>query len=67
MVERMQYKTIFQYGLIFFMLGVVGLIFPESSRFIVFFCLIFGGSSSLKGLLYLRKQKNNKNIKQDTA
>lgn len=67
MVEKMQYKMTFQYGLIFLMLGVVGLIFPESSQFIRLFCIIFGGSTFLKGILYLKKHRTIKNIKQDKA
>lgn len=67
MVEKMQYKLTFQYGLIFLMLGVIGLIFPESSQFIRLFCIIFGGSTFLKGFLYFKKHRANKDIKQDKA
>lgn len=63
MAKRKQYQMSLLYGTIFFFVGVLGMVFPETSRFIASFCFIFGGSSLLQALLYLGKHKNKTDIK----
>lgn len=59
-IKKEQNKLILIYGTLFFVAGLIGTIFPESSRFIMSFCFIFGGTSILSGLFYFAGKKINK-------
>jgi len=59
MIRKEQSKMTLIYGILFLIVGLVGTIFPESSRFIINFCFIFGGSSTLTGLAYFAGKKIN--------
>lgn len=59
-IKKEQNKLILIYGTLFFITGLIGIIFPESSRFIMSFCFMFGGTSILSGLFYFAGKKINK-------
>ena len=58
-IRKEQSKMTLIYGILFLVVGLIGTIFPESSRFIISFCFIFGGSSTLTGLFYFAGKKMN--------
>ena len=58
-IRKEQSKMTLIYGTLFLVVGLIGTIFPESSRFIISFCFIFGGSSTLTGLFYFAGKKIN--------
>lgn len=58
-IRKEQSKMTLIYGTLFLVVGLIGTIFPESSRFIISFCFIFGGSSMLTGLFYFAGKKMN--------
>lgn len=58
-IRKEQSKMTLIYGTLFLVVGLIGTIFPESSRFIISFCFIFGGSSTLTGLFYFAGKKMN--------
>ena len=58
-IRKEQSKMMLIYGTIILVLGLIGTFFPESSRFIINFCFIFGGSSMLTGLFYFAGKKMN--------
>lgn len=58
-IRKEQSKMILIYGTLLLVVGLIGTIFPESSRFIISFCFIFGGSSTLTGLFYFAGKKMN--------
>ena len=58
-IRKEQSKMTLIYGTLFLVAGLIGTIFPESSRFIISFCFIFGGSSTLTGLFYFAGKKMN--------
>ena len=68
-IKKEEYKITFLYGGVLFLVGLIGMIFPATAKYIVSFCFIYGGSSLLVGLLYFvtdRKEdqsKENKKIK----
>ncbi len=58
-IRKEQSKMTLIYGTLFLVVGLIATIFPESSRFIISFCFIFGGSSTLTGLFYFAGKKMN--------
>ncbi|WP_034553376.1 hypothetical protein [Carnobacterium funditum] len=64
-IKKEQNKIILIYGTLFFIVGLIGTIFPEISKFIISFCFIFGGSSILTGLFYFAGKKINQTDKKD--
>ena len=58
-IRKEQSKMTLIYGTLFLVVGLIGTIFPESSRFIISFCFIFDGSSTLTGLFYFAGKKMN--------
>lgn len=58
-IRKEQSKMTLIYGTLFLVVGLIGTIFPGSSRFIISFCFIFGGSSTLTGLFYFAGKKMN--------
>ena len=58
-IRKEQSKMMLIYGTIILVLGLIGTFFPESSRFIINFCFIFGGSSMLTVLFYFAGKKMN--------
>ena len=62
-IKKEQSKMTLIYGTLFLVVGLIGIIFPESSRFIISFCFIFGGSSTLTGLFYFAGKKMNQSNK----
>lgn len=58
-IRKEQSKMTLISGTLFLVVGLIGTIFPESSRFIISFCFIFGGSSTLTGLFYFAGKKMN--------
>ena len=62
-IRKEQSKMTLIYGTLFLVVGLIGTIFPESSRFIISFCFIFVGSRKKTGLFYFdRKTINQPNI-----
>ena len=53
-------KVLVLYGVVLFTMGIIGMIYPESARFIVSFCFIYGGSTLIQGVLRLAKLKKEK-------
>lgn len=64
-IRKEQNKVTLIYGTLFFVAGLTGTIFPETSRFILNFCFIFGGSSILTGLFYFAGKKINQSNKNE--
>ncbi|MFV8240892.1 hypothetical protein ACNNM0_09135 [Aerococcus viridans] len=64
-IRKEQSKMTLIYGTLFLVVGLIGTIFPESSRFIISFCFIFGGSSTLTGLFYFAGMKMNQQNKNE--
>jgi uncharacterized membrane protein HdeD (DUF308 family) len=69
-IKKEQFKMSLLYGSVLFLAGLVGMVFPATTKFIVTFCFIFGGSSLMTGLLYFvthrtkSQSKENEKIKQ---
>lgn len=62
-INKAQYKMTLLYGIILFLVGLIGMIFPATIKFIISFCFISGGSSLITGLLYFvthRTESQNK-------
>lgn len=53
-------KVLVLYGGILFAMGIIGMVYPESARFIVSFCFIYGGSTLIQGALRLAALKKKK-------
>lgn len=45
---------------IFFAMGIIGTFYPESAKFIVNFCFIYGGSTLIQSVIWLAKVKKEK-------
>ena len=58
-IRKEQSRMTLIYGTIILVVGLIGTFFPESSRFIISFCFIFGGSSTLTGSFYFAGKKIN--------
>ncbi|UJF15424.1 hypothetical protein LZ578_10700 [Jeotgalibaca sp. MA1X17-3] len=63
--EKQHYQITLLYGTVLFLIGFMGIIFPETLRFIANFCFIFGATSLLQGLLYLIKNRRKKDSEKE--
>lgn len=57
-IKKEEYKITFLYGGVLFLVGLIGMIFPTTAKYIVTFCFIYGGSSLLVALLYFLTNRN---------
>ena len=64
-VKKEEYKITFLYGGVLFLVGLIGMIFPATAKYIVSFCFIYGGSSLLVGLLYFVTNRNEVQSKEN--
>ena len=53
-------KLMVLYGVILFAMGIIGMIYPASARFIVSFCFIYGGSTLIQGVFRVANLKKKK-------
>ena len=58
-IRKEQSRMTLIYGTIILVVGLIGTFFPESSRFIISLCFIFGESSTLTELFYFAGKKIN--------
>ncbi|WP_350467437.1 hypothetical protein [Carnobacterium sp.] len=64
-IKKEEYNITFLYGSVLFLVGLIGMIFPATAKYIVSFCFIYGGSSLLVGLLYFVTNRNEVKSKEN--
>lgn len=64
-MKKEEYKITFLYGGVLFLVGITGMIFPSTAKYIATFCFIYGGSSLLVGLLYFVTYRNEVQSKEN--